>query len=558
MIPVVSNTLREMIIHRTKPAVLLVICLAAIFIYLLDRVWGNIASVFPDEYIHAKFARYTDLADVEIPSYLYYAVYRLTLYFDDRFLDAARVLNATFFLAGCYFVYAVARRFTSERLAMMVAIFTALSPLNTYVNYFMAESMFFFFFWMFIAVATSERLRFNYRGNVFIGIIFGCLLLVKPHAIILLPIYPLAALVANGARLNNVKLSLVFIVAALTVKFAVGYLVAGTQGLAIFGSLYARHAADALGNSIDVAYAVRSVWINLLGNTFSLVSVLGLALVYLFVVTPIEGIVDSGNNSTQFLKWLIGWALFIFVPFVSVFATTVALFDDNINYRIYMRYYNYAFPLIHIYALTFWNNQLSHVTKAEKAGLVSLFGGVLIYVVYHHATTLRMLPYKVLGTDTPDFFLLQYSALWFYTAILASISILTLWVYRPTLAIRGFFVVFVPAYLLITNVNNIGSIDGRSIATTADEAGKVASSIIPNAEHGAVLAIGNHDLELARFLIYLKSGDSQYEEITTNEDIIVSNLDSSMRWLVVFGDSQVKGPAQKVHESTNYSIYKRE
>lgn len=544
--------------QRTNTTISLVVCLTVIFIYLLVRVWGNIASVFPDEYIHAKFARYTALADVEIPSYLYYAVYRLTLYFDDRFLDAARVLNATFFLAGCYYVYAVARRFTSERLAMMVAIFAALSPINTYVNYFMAESMFFFFFWMFIAVATSERLRFDYRGNVFIGIIFGCLLLVKPHAIILLPIYPLALLASNDARLINFKLSLVFIATALSIKFAVGYLVAGTQGLAIFGSLYSRHAVDAVSNTIDIAYAVRSFWVNLLGNAFSIVSVLGLTLVYLFIVTPKGGAHENQNDSNQFLKWLILWTLIIFVPFVSLFATSVALFDDNINYRIYMRYYNYAFPLIHIYALTFWNNQLSHITKAEKVGLVSLFVGALIYAVYLHTTSLRMLPYKVLGTDTPDFFLLQYSAPWFYAAILASIVILVLWIWRPTLAIRGFFVVFAPVYLMVTSFNNIESIEGRSISTTTDDVGRVANIIIPYAEHGAVLAVGNHDLELTRFLIYLKSSSSQYQEIAPSEDINVSSLDSSIKWLVVFGDSQVIGQAQKVQESTNYSIYKRE
>lgn len=538
----------------TKATLSLIAFLAMVFVYLLARVWGNIPSVSPDEYLHAKFARYSNLSDAEIPSYLYYAVYRLTVLFGDEFLDVARTLNALFFISGCFLVYIVACRYISDWQACYVAIIAALSPINTYVNYFMPEAMFYFFFWLFLVTITYKGWRYSYAGNMIIGVVYGALLLVKPHALIALPIYPLASLMVNDDRLPSIKTSLAFIAVALFVKFTVSFMVAGTDGLTIFGSLYSRHATDALSGSIDIAYTLRSFFLNVFSNTFALASVFGLALVYLLIIWP-KGASDEGE---RFIKWLIVWTLIIFVPFVAVFATTAAIFDDNINYRIYMRYYNYTFPLIYIYALAHWDKSFQSIPLAVKLGVASVVVAPIIYIAYHYATSLRMLPYKVLGTDTPEFFLLSYNGVLFYIAISILLVTMFLWVAIPKAALRGFIYIYLPIYLVITNINSWYWIQSRNIPTTADRAGLTAATIIPSAEHGNVLVVGTHDLELVRFLLYLDSGESEYLETNANDSLDVGNIDPRYRWIVTIGEFELTGKASIDERSDNFAIYRIE
>lgn len=538
--------------QRLRVTFVLSVSLLLVFTYLLARIWNHIPSVSPDEYIHAKFARYVDIANVEIPSYLYYVVYRVTVIFNDQFLNAARVLNALFYVAGCYLVYIVARRFISEWLASYVAMIAAMSPINIYVNYFMPEAMFFFFFWLFVVVITNKRWRLSHKGNILIGTIFGALLLVKPHALIALPIYPLASIMVREDRYSAIKISVVFIATALFVKFAVSYLLSGTGGLTFFGSLYTRHLTDVMRGSIDIAYVVRSFFLNVFSNIFALASTFGLGLVYLLIISP-----DCQTDKTdRFIKWLIIWILVVYVPFVSFFAISTALFDVNISYRIYMRYYNYAFPLIFIYSLTHWEKNPFTSTQSERIGLVSIVIAPIIFIAYHYTTSLRMLPFMVLDNDTPDFYLISFTSLTLYCVLTTSIVIMIYWIWNTRQALKYYFYIYVPLLLILTNINNLKSIQGKNIATAADQAGIVASSIIPKAEQGNVLVLGYHDLELMRFLLYLNSSSSNYHVVGVNDSINIHNLDLNVRWAITIGNRISIDGATVIHQTDDYAIFR--
>lgn len=539
--------------HRVKVSISLVICLMAIFVYLMARIWGNIPSVFPDEYIHAKNARFVPLAQADIPSYLYYATFRLTYFWDDQYLSVARALNAIFFLCGCYLIFSVARTFTTDTRSAYVAIVAAMSPLNTYINYFMAESMFFFFVWLFLWAIHSDDWRNSLRGNLILGLIFGCLLLVKPHALFILPVYPLALLTLGLPRGIYLKSMVLYLVAALAVKFVIGYTIAGSDGLSLFGSLYSRHADDVFTMEVDVAYVAKSFWVNLKGNSMSLVTVLGLAFIYLFVVTPR----DAVPSKIRFLKWVIVWTLLIMVPFVCMFATTTALFDENVNNRIYMRYFNYILPLILIYAISADQQILKTTTSIDRIGLGLLFGLLMLYTGYHVMTSTYLLPYKIFITDTPEFFLILYSHSWFYILSTTSIIVLIVWVMHPKPAQQGYLYVFVPLSIIITSVNSHKAIESRNIPNAADKASVSIASIIPESQHGDLLAIGSDELILPQALMSLKSGSTVMMEVSRNDTLYIDAIQPEKSWILAMGNIPLEGKISKVVAGDGFTLYKR-
>ena len=101
------------------------------------------------------------------------------------------IFEFTFFLGSGFFVYQVARAFTTKALSLYVVLLVLTGPLNSYTAYFKPESLYFFGFWgvMFLAV------RFCVKADVwpvaFLGLGISLLSLIKPHALFLLPAFVL-------------------------------------------------------------------------------------------------------------------------------------------------------------------------------------------------------------------------------------------------------------------------------------------------------------------------------------------------------------------------------
>jgi phosphoglycerol transferase len=131
------------------------------------------------------------------PSYIYLAIFRITTWCGDGYLNCARIINVIFFIGSIPLIYLVARTVTSAYLAVFIALLTGLGPINSYTAYFMHESMYFFMFWVVSFVILKGGIEISNVILFVIGILLGIMTLIKVHALFLIPAFSLYIIFNN-------------------------------------------------------------------------------------------------------------------------------------------------------------------------------------------------------------------------------------------------------------------------------------------------------------------------------------------------------------------------
>jgi phosphoglycerol transferase len=337
-------------LSRPPAATTLLVAMLAVFVYMVLRNGGQYASVFSDEWSYSSFSRLMPFSETPVPSYLYYTVYRLSSSCGDGFLECARVLNALFFVAAMPFIYLLARQHMTRGTALLVALLAIAAPNNTYTSYFMPEAMYFFGFWAFSWSAVREGGAATLPKVALSASLLGLLAMVKVHALFLLPAY-LAYLVycAFAARAVEhpwwrralLKVAVALVTAA-AVRMAVGYLYAGSNGLYLFGTLYANQAQTRPGLDVLAGMAL----LNLRGHLMALALMFSMPL----AAAALQAISRrqrgaAGAASSRLLAWS---ALMLpsLVVVTAVFTGLVAGSGSESGARLHMRYYDFALPLL--------------------------------------------------------------------------------------------------------------------------------------------------------------------------------------------------------------------
>ncbi len=522
------------------------------FVFLVIRAWDVFPSVFPDEYVHSKNARLVALSDVNIPSYLYYAIYRLTGLFGDQFLNAARVLNAMFITLGGVFVYAVARRFTTDGVAMVIGVASILSPLSTYANYFMSEAMYFAFFWLFVYLVFRNDHSNQIVGGVVAGIVFGALILVKPHAMFIIHVYPISLLIVYGLKRPIIVHTALFIAVALGIKFMVGYILAGTDGLSILGNLYGNHTDSIHLDASVLAYAVPSFAKNLLGNFLTISFIYGLGFALLFVVSK----EPKNLPAERLLLWMTVAFLVTMVILAAAFSTSVAVFDKNLDQRIYLRYYSFGLPLILIYASSRLDAKHGWGSMRDRSVVGGLFACLTLLPLIYYSVRPLMQPYKMRFTDMPEFFLIVQNGAFFYFVGLLSVGLIIAWIAWPRSSVRSFLIVYIPLFTIVTNYNSIGVVQNRNHETAADAAGIYLASKLAIGDHEKLLIAGSDQFQIERALFYSVSGNAEGLLFRIGDSVSVSDIDPSRSWILILDDLPLAGPATLVEDQGQFRLYK--
>lgn len=510
---------------------LALICVA---IFLILRGWGMYPSVFPDEYVHSMSARNEAFSTIEIPSYLYYVIYRITFIFGESYLDVARILNVTFYIIGCYIVYLTASTVTDPKVASLIGIITALSPMNSYTTYFMPESIYFLLFWalVYVLCVPVYQSHSNIKQWTLSGCLLGLLSLVKPHAVFIYPSVIIYAFIFYDINKKIIIHLIIFTIIAGLIKFGVGYLIAGQSGLTFFGSMYTVHAQTVASNLEVMFSAWRQITVNLLGNLFLLTSVLGLGLVTF--LTPSDW---SDAILPEKRLRIIGASLFlILVPMVSVFSTSVALLDDNVDHRIYMRYYSFIFPLTYIVV----GARLNHMKDANIAIDKSIIGVICIIFsmapIYYLTRNRIFYPFSLYFTDTPEFFLLQIRPETLVAVSLVSLLVTILWYYRESIGLKAYIYAFLPAVILVSIQNGPKVFEQRYKSLPQDLAGLFIRDRIPPEDHKHMTFVGNNPLVLYHIAMYTTSSENSIFNIDQNTPLeTIEELFNDNKWLIVNG-----------------------
>lgn len=510
--------------------------IAIAFLMLVMRATG-LYTLVPDEYTYSRYSRLESLTDSPIPDYLYLQIFRVTNLCGDGFLGCARVLNSLFFVAASVYVYLVARRVCPPAVAVLVATLALLDPVNSVTAYYMPESLYYLGFWMLCWFVLERGGDFTAGRWAMIGSFVGLLALVKPHALFLMPplaLYGalLAARLPARRAVRWVTSAACFSASAIATKFAVGFLLAGRNGLTLFGTAYTAIAGAKGVQPNDILQLAAPFFENLAGHFLglSLLYALPIAMAVYTLASPRR---EATNESTFRVAALATLVLFTLIPITALFTATVAGGPDETNARIHMRYYNFCFPLLLIVISSYASRPSSrapiNVAKVLIALPLALGSAVSAYT--------NFASFAPNFVDCPELAGLVVHPAVFFVLGIGSVATLLLWLWKVEWAAKVFLYVLAPLSIGIATYNVNEVLQGRLVPDVYDKAGRVTKDLLDPEDLSRLVLIGAKPTLLFRTLFSIDNGGATLQTLPegTAADPSVSLSDG--RWVLIIGDS---------------------
>lgn len=535
--------------RRAYPApVYLAAGLALLFVYLCLRNAGLHPTIFSDETAYSSFSRLIPFSEATVPSYLYFALFSTTNSCGDGFLDCARFLNTVLYLGAAPFIYLTARRVMRPALACACALVSVAGPANLYTLYFMPEASYFFCFW----VLSWSVLRYHEAPGVLralaSGALLGILTLVKMHGLFVIPALVLFLAWSGFARRATVQNWLVqtlrdvllVLAAAAAVRFGLGYLLAGANGLNLFGTLY----RDQAGNSPMAGKSLVQLLVTTLGilrgHLMGLLVLFGVPLAALLATAGTRPLRDSLPAPTRALAVYMVLMVASLVAVTVLFTLSVSGTGFDTDQRLHMRYYDFTLPLLTLFAAALVETATAPGRRLAVA-LALVLGAALAYTAWR-----LKLDYTPLIADSPALHGLslfpQFLPLF---CGLAALNLLV-WAYdqrRGTLA----FVFFVLPVFAAGGATALSRETRWAIYTDAWVSGaKFARSYLTPAALDSVTVVGASVPGLYKAKFYLSSPGIRMHEVPDTEKFDLASFPTK-DWLLVVGT--FKAPPERVARS---------
>jgi phosphoglycerol transferase len=533
-------------------------CLVIVLAYLIFRNAGLQPIVMADEWYYSSFSRLTPLAEVSVPSYLYLVLSRATTSCSTGFLECARLMNVGFFVAAAPLIYLVGRRYFRPSLASAVALLSILGPINSYTAYFMPESLYYFCFWL----LTWSAFRF-YESPVparaiQTGAVLGLLALIKVHALLLFPslsiflIYCVYAHPGNAAGRFYKALLLVALAlaSAAVVRFGLGYLCAGPNGLNPFGTLYGAQAANSGAARAPLGTLLSLALFNLKGHA------IGLALLFGLPLAALAGQVVSrktGNTSSPYGALTI-YAVLVLLALLAAtvgFTASIAGGGQETNVRLHMRYYNFIFPLLTMIAAT----QLSGdpARSARPSIIESTFAVVIgLIIVYGIATLWR--PYTPSLVDSPELQGMTSHRNWFYWLSALALASLATWTFDRRKGARVFLCIFMPLFTLLSNIAINHEVKSGGMETQFDRAGIVTRHYLSEPQRGQLGIVGSDASGIFRTQFHIDHRKVWQHMAPQRTAIERKDIPPETSWLLALGDYPTPAGAEVRVKTPEFSI----
>jgi phosphoglycerol transferase len=508
--------------------------IVSILLLLILRGSGIYPVVFSDEWSYSSSARLMPLRDAPIPSYLYLYLYGKTSLCGNDFLSCARTLNSAFLVAAIPFIYLTASRVCSAATAAFVSIVTAAGPFNTYAIYFMPETMYFCFFWIFTWFALSYRTSSYIRYGLITGTALGFLCLIKIHALFLIPgffvyvTYSTYKLDKNNWMGRAISTILIITFSLVTIKLAFGYLFAGQNGLTLFGNLYGAQASG-LGGLSRITKLLLDAIGNLKGHLMGLCVIFGMPLAALFMV---KGGSAAHHTETQALKI---YTICILIPLLIVAGLFTAHVTGAGPYesigRLHMRYYNFAFPLLLIIGA-------SQLTASGEFNRVRGIYAIFFAVAAAYSTGKLLASFTPGLVDSPELRGFTSDPNYYYSlSIIGVVSTLT-WAFRPNWGGRVFVFAFIPLSVMIATSQVSAEVRHRLIPDAYDDAGILTRKYLGSAT-SRLLIIGPEPAALSRTLFHIDDIKTNILRQAAGDFVDFSKVPTGTEWLLLLGDYEL-------------------
>ncbi len=525
------------------------IALLAVFLYLALHNVGQYPTVFGDESSYSSFTRLTPFRDTQVPSYLYYTVYRLTNFCGDGFLECARLINAVFYVCAAPFIYLIARQYMTRRAAAVIAVLAILAPTSSYTTYFMPEAMYYCGFWLFSWSVLRQLGRVDVRTVMCSSAVLGLLAMVKVHALFLIPGYMVYLAYAgfaqrsagSGGNWRWLRQALLLVAVALAtaaaVRFTVGYLYAGRNGLYLLGTFYSNQAQTRPGPGVLINLAL----VSLQGHLMALVLMFCMPLAAAALLCASRA---QRHGAVRGSSTLLAYAALLIPSLVAVtalFTAMVAGGGTESGARLHMRYYDFALPLLLILVGTQLATQRPGVSWRGRLAVA------LPLLLATWAASLYLVPaFTPNYIDSPTLYGMVHDAGNYNTLISFSVAALLLWVFSPRQAARGFVYLCTPVALLIAgdNLNQYTHMAQRADAYV--KAGQFAHHYLTPAEIKRLTIVGADMGNLLKSRFFVDSVDVSAVQLAPGLAIAPESLAHQNGWLLV-GDYPL--PAGAVRHS---------
>lgn len=544
----VKNVVNQ--VKKTGFLELLIICFSIlIFFSLIFRNLGLYPSVFADEYTYSKLSRLLPLSESSIPGYLYLWLYSHTNYCGDGFLGCAKILNSFLFVAAVPFIYLTSNKTASSGVSLIVSLLAVVGPINSYTAYFMPESFYFLSFWvlcwyLLCLDPTSSRYRW-----LTAGLIYGVSALVKPHSIFFLP--AISAYIGFVFYQHRNFFSrpccfafAYFLLGAIVTKFGIGFILAGSSGLTIFGPLYGSIASSTASGADKYIQLLQLALVNIKGHLLVLALVYGLPLTIAFGVTThrlFSKVASSDVARTQADQF--GKISFLSLIILLNLVCVVALFTASVAnsgpyespYRLHLRYYNFALPLFYIVAA----GALSTTIKINKN--IRYLAGAIVTICGVYAVWTNLVPYTPSHVDSPEIRGLHVDHVYFLVIGGFLISSLALWLVSQRNGLRLYLYLALPLFVAVSTFHVGSEQRNRLEQDVYDKAGIFTKQYLADEDLSKTVILGSEAGGLFRSLYYLDNANASLEIIQRGADYDLTKLPTGKDWILVIGDHELLG-----------------
>jgi phosphoglycerol transferase len=506
-----------------------------VLLVLITVQFFHISPIVPmiaDEYYYNLYSRLLSIDGSLIPNFLYLRIYSLTSYCGGNFYICNKFLNLLFYFLSGLVVFKITNLYADKGKSFLICILFIIGPLNSVTSYFMPESLYILFFTINIYFILKNKLD-NYIKSILIGISVGVLSLIKPHAIFL--ILPLCIYYVFIIKIKNpIKKIIVLILAFFIFKYIFGFLLAGRNGLTLFGTYY----GSLMGNGYDlfkIFNILKFSTYNFIGHFISLLPIIFFPLIIIIFNFKNWKIKNIDKFEFSGLAILI---LLTLISVTSIFTSQLFVMSGGIYdlyTRLNLRYYNFTIFLFYIVLVIPEVDALKNYNGNRGKWFVFLamaFG--LILTVY-----MKIYTWNPDYTDAPEFYALYFNIYVFYGIIFANFIILIIWMLNENFALKIYLYILLPSlvvYLTSVNFNELNKHKNNIYI----QAPKIISEIYGNESIKNTVIIGQDPGQLYLSLFSLNSPDvnpNKNAKFLKNDEIIdVENFKNN---LLVIGDYNI-------------------
>lgn len=374
----------------------------AIAAFQVFRLWEAMPTVLQDEYVYSTGTKYGGAEEAaRFGNFLYFEIYRNTQLCGPEFYSCARYLNAFWFVVFMGVLYAFAIRYLSKKLSLALVAGIGLGPIALYASLYMPEMMYFAFaglgLLLYVIFLEQTETRRAYLILIASMAVLALGAMVKPHAAFV-AIGVIAHLVLRIALNFRKRIAAdskhigIALAAFLVTKLGVGFLLAGTAGLTIFGRSYTGALTDFLGDlfgisSPDIA-GTSDASAEPAESSESLLSVLDVFFIH-FILVLVSILILMGPTLAimglrkDFLKLDSAVAiiiqLFVMGTIVSFFTAHITANGDDHSDRLLFRYFEFLVPFLLIIGIHYASITAFRGWKRYVAVLAPVLGVILVF-----------------------------------------------------------------------------------------------------------------------------------------------------------------------------------